>query len=84
MNLNPIIFKDAGGLGVQLGDQRVYVTEDLMDGMHGDYVRYVNYNAELKEEISELKKNIRKLSEVAIRYEIICDLVRDLVRDRGV
>jgi len=74
---NFIIFKDDGGVGVQLGDEKQYITDDIYQAMEQDV-------ANLKAQIRALDKNNRSLreqveasKEMRIKYEIIQSLVED-------
>ena len=72
---NFIIFQDDGGVGVQLGDEKQYITDDLYQAMEQDVANLKAQIRALDENNRSLREQVEASKEMRIKYEIIQSLV---------
>lgn len=76
---NFIIFQDEGGVGVQLGDERQYITEDIAKAIGQDMA---TLNAKIRA-LDDDNQNLRSMIESSKEMRIKYDIIQNLVSDRG-
>jgi len=74
---NFIIFQDDGGVGVQLGDEKQYITDDIYQAMEQDVANLKAQIRALDENNRSLREQVEASKEMRIKYEIIQSLVED-------
>jgi len=83
---NVVIFKmhDSGKVGVMVGDQEVFVTEEIKAQLHDDYLKLKSDLEKSEREVDNLHEHIRNssshlkhLQDIEIRYNIIAGIVRE-------
>jgi len=72
---NFIIFQDDGGVGVQLGDEKQYITDDIYQAMEQDVANLKAQIRALDENNRSLREQVEASKEMRIKYEIIQSLV---------
>jgi len=73
--MNIIIFSDDNGVGVQVGEEKQYITDDLKQAIIGDSLDEVRAlratNQTLRDRLASIKSQVECLKEMEIRYNII-------------
>lgn len=77
MAINPIIFSDQGGIGVQVGDERVYIGDDLMQALNADYTGLQARNRALDSDNIQLREKLSDTKEMQLKYGMIQSLVSE-------
>jgi len=79
--MNIIIFSDDNGVGVQVGEEKQYITDDLKQAIIGDSLDEVRAlqatNQTLTNRLASIKMEIADLREIEIRYNIINSICAD-------
>ena len=75
MSINPIIFQDEGGIGVQVGEEKAYIGDDIIQIMNADYNALLSRVRSIDADNVALRERITKSKEMEIKYNIIVDLV---------
>jgi hypothetical protein len=74
---NFIIFKDEGGVGVQLGDEKQYITDDIAQTIGQDIATLKAEIRALDSDNRNLRDKIESSKEMRIKYDIIQSLVAE-------
>ncbi len=76
-----IIFSDDNGVGVQVGEEKQYITDDLKQAIIGDSLDEVRAlratRQTLIDRLASIKSEIADLREIEIRYNIINSICAD-------
>ena len=75
MSINPIIFQDEGGIGVQVGEEKAYIGDDIIQIMNADYNALLSRVRSIDADNVALRERITKSKEMEMKYNIIVDLV---------
>ena len=79
--MNIIIFSDDNGVGVQVGEEKQYITDDLKQAIVRDSLDEVRAlratNQTLRDRLANTKSEIADLREMEIRYNIINSICAD-------
>ncbi len=79
--MNIIIFSDDNGVGVQVGEEKQYITDDLKQAIIGDSLDEVRAlratRQTLIDRLASIKSEIADLREIEIRYNIINSICAD-------
>ncbi len=79
--MNIIIFSDDNGVGVQVGEEKQYITDDLKQAIIGDSLDEVRAlratNQTLRDRLASIGSQVEDLREIEIRYNIINSICAD-------
>lgn len=72
---NIIIFSDDTGIGVQVGEEQVYIETELKNAINKDYNDIMRKLSMADREINRLGDKIQEMSDKCTRYEIVASII---------
>lgn len=81
MSLNPVIFEDADGMGVQVGEEKVYLTEEISEQLGYSFNRMEAEISKFHTQVEQLKYKLllaeSELEKIKYKHSILCKILED-------
>lgn len=79
--MNPIIFEDENGIGVSVGDEKDYITDDIADKLGYEFSSVNQQLTNAKLTIAELNQKMEPLRSKLAIAEAKLDMIEGLFRE---